>query len=161
MKRYGMFKALICSENEEYNYPFIPEKCFFVKVGSIILLSFILAYLLINPPINPPGIIHLKSDFKIGDRVDKFGMTRLHKAVIYGKNKIVKLLVRNGCDPNATDNYGWSPLHWAKFLGRDDLCDILTEGGAREDIRSTSDWFVFRKGSLPGDLKGRYYSPED
>jgi len=71
------------------------------------------------------------------------------------------LLIRNGCDPDRVDAYGWSPLHWANFLKRDDLSDILVKGGAKQDIRTTTDWFVFRKGSLPGDLKERHYSLED
>ncbi len=151
-----MFKALICSGHNEYNYPLIPEKYFSLKIVSILLLSVVFVYLIANPPVPGSGIIQLKGDFKIEDRVDKFGMTRLHKAVILGKTKIVKLLIRNGCDPDRVDDYGWSPLHWANFLKRDDLSDILVRGGAKQDIRTTTNWFVFRKGSFPGDLKVRH-----
>ena len=150
-----MFKALICSGHNEYNYPIIPEKYFSLKIAGIFFLSAIFVYLLIKPPVPASGIIQLKGDFKIESGVDKFGMTRLHKAVILGKTKIVKLLIRNGCDPDSIDDYGWSPLHWANFLKRGDLADILIKGGAKQDIRTTTDWFVFRKGSLPGDIKAR------
>ncbi len=155
MKRHGMFKALICGGTEEYNYPFIREKYLPLKILSLTLLSSILGYLLIYPPVTGPGIVNLRGDFKIEENADKFGMTRLHRAVIRGNEKIVKLLIRNGTDPDTTDKYGWSSLHWANFLGRDDLSEILVRGGAREDIRTTSDWYVFRKGSLPKDLRRR------
>ena len=148
-----MFKALICGGIEEYNYPLIPEKYINLKISSLILLTFVFGYLLINTPVPEPGVIQLTGDFKIEQKIDKFGLTRLHRAVIRGKENIVILLIRNGADPDATDNYGWSPLHWANFLGRDDLSEILVAGGARQDNRTTSDWFVFRKGSLPEDLR--------
>jgi len=155
MRRYGMFKALICNGHNEYNYPLIPEKYFSLKIVSFLLLSVIFGYLTINPPVPVSGIVQLKGDFKIENRVNRFGITRLHKAVILSKTKIVKLLIRNGCDLDMVDDYGWSPLHWANFLKKGDLVDILIKGGAKQDIRTTTDWFVFRKGSLPGDLKAR------
>ena len=156
MKRLGMFKALICSGTEEYGFPFIPEKYRFFKWSALILLISVFGYLLINPPVRVSENIRLKNTNKFDARVDEFGMTRLHRAVIRGKTNIVKLLLRNGADPDAVDNYGWSSLHWSSFLKRDNLSRILISGGAREDVRSTADWFVFRKGSIPGDLiKGR------
>ena len=155
MRKHGMFKALICGETEEYSFPFIKEKYLPLKILSFIFLSCLIGYLLIYPPVAGQGIIDLRGDFKIEENADKFGMTRLHRAVIRGKGEIIKLLIRNGTDPDSTDNYGWSSLHWSNFLGRDDLSEILVKGGASEDIRTTSDWYVFRKGCLPEDLRRR------
>ena len=161
MKRYGMFKALICGNSEEYNFPFIREKYFLLKISILLLFSSIAGYLLINPPVPEPGTIYLSGDYKIEENADRFGMTRLHRAVIRGNEKIVKLLIKNGMDPDLTDNYGWSSLHWANFLGRDDLSGILIRGGADKNIRTTADWYTFGKGSLPGDLRNHSYSSSD
>lgn len=148
-----MFKAIICGRDEEYNYPFIPEKYFLLKIVSLIFLASTLSYLLIDTPVVGSGVIQLTGDFKIEEKIDEFGLTRLHRAVIHGKENIVILLVRNGADPDATDNYGWSSLHWANFLKNDDIVKVLIANNASKDLRSTADWFIFKKGSLPEDVR--------
>lgn len=156
MRRAGMFKAVICDEKEEYGFPFIAEKFLALKKIFLLLLLIIFVYALINPPLPSPEINLVIDDPVMPERVDKFGMSRLHRAVINGNINIVKILIRNGAGINKTDNYGWSSLHWASFLGRNDLREILISNGARRDLRSTSDWFVFKKGSLPDEVKRKF-----
>lgn len=148
-----MFKAVVLDENEEYSFPFISEKYLLIKRIILLLLLILLGYLLIEPPLTSPDIKLVLEDPRIPERIDEFGMTRLHRAVVTGNCTGVKLLLRNGVEVDKTDNYGWSPLHWANFIGRDDLSDLLISNGARTDIRSTADWFVFKKGSLPCEVR--------
>ena len=156
MKRIGMFKAVICDEKEEYGFPFITEKFLVLKKTLLLMLLIMLVYVVIKPPLPSPEVNLVINDSVIPERVDEFGMTRLHRAVIRGNINIIKILIRNGAGLNKTDNYGWSPLHWAGFLGREDLMEILISNGARRDLRSTSDWFVFKKGSLPDEVKRKF-----
>ena len=156
MRKIGMFKAVICDENEEYGFPFIIEKFLALKKALLLLLLIIFVYVVIRSPFPPPEINYVIKGPVMPERVDEFGMTRLHRAVINGNINIIKILIRNGVGLNRTDNYGWSSLHWASFLGREDLMEILISNGARRDLRSTSDWFVFKKGSLPDEVKRKF-----
>lgn len=151
-----MFKAVICDDREEYGFPFIAEKFITLKKALLLILLILFVYVVIKPPLPPPDINLVIDGPVIPERVNEFGMTRLHRAVINGKINIVKILIRNGAGINDTDNYGWSSLHWAGFMGRDDLMEILISNGARRDLRSTSDWFVFKKGSLPGEVRRKF-----
>ncbi len=151
-----MFKAVICDESEEYGFPFIVEKFLVLKKALLLLLLIIFVYFVIRPPLPPPEIYLVIDGPAMPERVDESGMTRLHRAVINGNIHAVKILIRYGAGLNRTDNYGWSSLHWANFLGREDLMEILISNGARRDLRSTSDWFVFKKGSLPDEVKRKF-----
>lgn len=156
MRRIGMFKAVICDDMEEYGFPFITEKFLILKKALFLLLLILFVYVVIRPPLPLPEINLIIDGPVMPERVDKFGMTRLHRAVINGNIKIIKILIRNGAGLNKTDNYGWSSLHWASFLGREDLMEILLSNGARRDLRSTSDWFVFKNGSTPEEVKRKF-----
>ena len=148
-----MFKAVIVDDNEEYSFPFISEKYLLIKRIILLLLLVLLGYLITEPPLSSPDIKLVIKDAGIPERINKFGMSGLHRAVIKGNVRVVKILIRNGAGLDRTDKYGWSPLHWANFLGRRDLSELLILNGARRDIRSTADWFVFKSGSLPEEVK--------
>lgn len=55
----------------------------------------------------------------------KNGRTLLHKAVIHGCPKVLKVLLDAGVDPNARDITSYTPLHIATILERWDLIEIL------------------------------------
>ncbi|KAK8169729.1 ankyrin repeat protein, partial [Phyllosticta citrichinensis] len=54
------------------------------------------------------------------------------------KADIVKLLLRNGADPNSTNHEGFTRLHLAASLGRPDIIQELLERGADPSLRSDS-----------------------
>lgn len=57
---------------------------------------------------------------------DRCGFTPLHYAVYSGNLAVVKLLVENGADVNATDYCGYAPIHVAvDFLHDQEGADIL------------------------------------
>ncbi len=153
MNGYGMFKAVICDEGNEYTFPFYPgpEKI----VRWILILVFIFSlfvFSIFTPVLTDMFIRPVETNNIIKDQIDGYGMTKLHRAVIKGNLNVLKILIRNGLDINKTDDYGWTPLHWAKFLSREDFIAILIANGAREDLKSTRDWFIYKKGSLANDI---------
>jgi len=156
MKRYGLFKAVICDGAGEYSFPAIPEKYLVVKWPCFLLLVFTLAYLLWKPPLIKTGPLQLDRFPPLDEKIDQSGMTGLHRAVIRGKKNIVRIWLRNGANPDAADRYGWTPLHWARFLGMDGMADILIRSGARENRLSTSRWYRFPRGSRPEDVRGPF-----
>ena len=156
MKRYGLFKAVICDGSAEYCFPLIPEKHLALKrIISLLLLSGLL-YLVLNPPLFQPGPVPLGQAVPLTEKRDSSGRTGLHRAVIRGSRSVVSLWLRRGADPDAGDRYGWTPLHWASFLGRDDLAELLRRGGARNDIPSTKCWWRYPSGSLPDDVRDSF-----
>jgi len=153
MKRAGMFKGVIYDEFEEHSYPFISEKNLTIKRTIFVILLMALGYFIFKPPMFLSEIKLAFTDPGIPERIDEFGMSALHRAVIRGNARIVKILIRHGSEIDRTDRYGWSSLHWAYFLGKDELLKILISNGADQDLRSTADWFVFKSGSLPKEVR--------
>ena len=47
------------------------------------------------------------------DTRDEFGCTALHIAALVGSLEIIKILLENGSDINATNKDGWNALHYA------------------------------------------------
>ena len=153
LSRQGMFRAVVVDEGNEYSFPFIPERFLRIKRGLVLVLTALAVYLALHPPLISPRLNRPAGDYSFPDRVDEYGMGRLHRAVIAGNAGVALRLIRHGVNINAADEYGWTPLHWAYFLGREDLARMLTEAGAKHDVRSGKDWFTFRKGSLPEEVK--------
>ena len=63
--------------------------------------------------------------------LDDTGESPLHGAASSGQATVVRLLLRNGADPNihASDT-GMTPLHWASGWGNLSVVRALVEGGA-------------------------------
>jgi uncharacterized protein len=61
----------------------------------------------------------------------------LHAAVANKQFHIVKLLLKNGANVNATQSGGWTSLHEAALLGETSIVQLLIESGA--DISVTKD----------------------
>ena len=57
------------------------------------------------------------------------GSNGLHIASKYGKDQIIKILLRNGLDINQVDNFGKNSLHIAAKFGRYFAAQILIENG--------------------------------
>jgi hypothetical protein len=83
------------------------------------------------------------------DMRDAYGNTPLHIAAASGQGKAVKLLIQEGCDPNAPDRVAQTPLHLACLGGHKDVICALLKGGARTEqviqnnIRSTQSHCTF------------------
>jgi len=153
MNRNGMFKAVICSDTEEYSFPFIKEKFLFFKNFILAGLISLMVFLIFNPPIRFSKLEISFEPYRIKEKVDSFGTNVLHRVVIDGKVGVLNILIRNGFNLNLTDKYGWTALHWANFLGKTQMVKTLIENGARTDIESTKGWFIFKKGSVPADVR--------
>lgn len=58
------------------------------------------------------------------------GDTLLHSASQWGREGIVRLLLKNGADVNAVNKYGQSPLHYACVFGHQNIKQLLINKGA-------------------------------
>lgn len=55
----------------------------------------------------------------------------LQNAVILGDLNMVKILLKDGVNPNHVDKSGWTPLDYAKKRNRSDIENVLIASGAR------------------------------
>lgn len=60
---------------------------------------------------------------------DDRGFTVLHVAALYGRIKVVDLVLELGADPNAQDLCGCSPLHYAATRGHQNVLLLLLHSG--------------------------------
>ncbi len=154
MNKYGMFKAVVCDERTEYSFPAGRGNERIIGGIFLFLLVFsIFSFMEFTPDIVKIFISPTEINISIKDNIDDYGISKLHRAVIKGNMRVFKILIKNKFDINRSDNYGWTALHWAKFLSRSEFIKILLDNGARKDLRTTKDWFVYKKGSLPEDIK--------
>ncbi len=69
----------------------------------------------------------------------------IQSAATAGHEKIVKMLLVNGADPNVREQYGYTPLHTAAQRGDEEMIRTLLYGGADMAIKGND-------GKLPLDL---------
>ncbi len=69
----------------------------------------------------------------------------LQSAAAAGHEKIVKMLLQNGADPNVREQGGYTPLHAAAQNGNEEMIRTLLYGGADMGLKSND-------GKLPLDL---------
>lgn len=75
------------------------------------------------------------------------GWTPLHFATILERKKVVRLLLKNGADPNLGDRRGRTPLHFANEGGDSSMPLLLVEWGARlDDVSHVQDDESSREG---------------
>lgn len=76
--------------------------------------------------------------------------TPLLLASYRGHKAIVKLLLEQGADVNATNRFGMTPLHWASMEGKVDIVELLLEQGpninATTKVEETSLHFASSQG---------------
>jgi len=64
------------------------------------------------------------------------GRTALHKAAIYNREAVARVLLEHGADVNAQDKYKRTPLHWAAYHNREAVARVLLEQGADVNARN-------------------------
>lgn len=79
----------------------------------------------------------LKANRQIVASRDRGGSTLLHLAAGRGHTSVVRLLLDNGADPNATDSAGGKPLHAAATGGYPEVVELLLDHKA--DINATNE----------------------
>ncbi|TGL17935.1 hypothetical protein EHQ46_15885 [Leptospira yanagawae] len=83
----------------------------------------------------------------------------LHIPSLYGRTKIVKLLLENGADPNRKDKYDFTPLSKAKASKSEkkyDVIQLLLEYGAISDHISSKQYSSKLKAVIVKDKKKSY-----
>ena len=73
------------------------------------------------------------------------GDTPLHSASQWGHEEIVKLLIENGANVNATNKHGQSPLHYSCLFSHKGIQELLISRGANIDAQDN-------KGRTPKEL---------
>ncbi|EKX53848.1 hypothetical protein GUITHDRAFT_57314, partial [Guillardia theta CCMP2712] len=68
------------------------------------------------------------------DRRDAHGNTPLMVASQNGHKRLVKMILRNGADPNATNHQGNTALHFATAYGYNTLSKYLMSKGADDTL---------------------------
>jgi len=94
-------------------------------------------YLNMDKPPYPPNTDNLddvvkliESGIDINTKYDQFEETLFHYASRHGHIDIVKYLISNGADVNATDQYLNTPLHDAARSGNIQIIKLLLDSGA-------------------------------
>ncbi len=147
-----MFKGMVCDKINEYSYPKLYNESWNKKIITLWALAMVFSLILWKFP-SPEYKINCNKEIQgLIERVDEFGMTNLHRAVLKGDVKIIKKLLKYNTDVNKTDLYGWSALHWARFIKKSNIEKILTDNGAKKGLPSTRDWFIYMKGTIPADI---------
>ena len=86
------------------------------------------------------------------------GTTSLHSAAYRGNAVVVRILLRNGANPNLIDGRGWIPLHQAVDQGHFAVVEILIEAGSDVNSRmldsgyTALDWADIRQWPKVADL---------
>ena len=63
--------------------------------------------------------------------VDKYGITALHIASIWGYSEIVKILIEAGTNVNVVNVDGRTALQRASFFGYSEIVKMLEKAGAK------------------------------
>lgn len=65
------------------------------------------------------------SSSNINHKEPRNGHSPLFTAVVNGKMKFAKLLLKHGADPNIETNAGYTPIHMACVRKRNDILEVL------------------------------------
>lgn len=89
------------------------------------------------------------------DKKDGQGETRLYRAVRQGSAREVKKLLRQGADPDITNDQGLTPLHHAAYWGETEIVQLLLEAGAKPDADNGRGWTPLHSAAMSGGYKAR------
>jgi hypothetical protein len=155
LNRRGMTRAYARIRGQEFVYPPLPEpkrrvsRVYIIALATALLVSAGMItwnYLAGGVPREPAY-----SGTSIHHQ-DRYGLSRLHQAVIKGDMNKVKRLLQWGFDIDDRDAYGWTPLHWAVFKGDAPICRCLMDRGAQVHSQTRRQWFKYPAGLTPLDL---------
>lgn len=65
---------------------------------------------------------------------DSIGMTALHTAVQWGRQHVIKLLLKHKANFEIARNDGWTPLHSATRSGDEAMVELLLSAGAKANV---------------------------
>ena len=90
-----------------------------------------------------PEVLEMLLEFypssKIFDVPDHSNLTPLHLASIRGSKSMVRSLLENGANPNASDETGRTPLHFTTFAESKIIADELIHHGADVNMKTKID----------------------
>jgi hypothetical protein len=151
----GMTRAYAKIGGHEFVYPMMPEpkrrvkKVYIIALGIAILVSAAITIWNRSTDAAPGEPAYSGTSIRHKDR---YGLSRLHHAVIEGDIGKVKRLLQWGFDIDDRDAYGWTPLHWAVFKGDAPICRCLMDRGAQVHSQTRRQWFKYPAGLIPLDL---------
>lgn len=149
LARKGMTRAYLKIGSREFIYPSIlaprkrTNKSYIVLLG--IAVSVAAGAMIWNHGFTRDVDEPIFSGTSIRYR-DQYGLGRLHRAVINGKQNRIKQLLDWGFEVNSQDQYGWTPLHWAVFKGDANICRRLLDRGAQVVVKTGKKWFKYPAG---------------
>ena len=65
-----------------------------------------------------------------------FGWTALHRAIMFNRIDVIKLLLHEGADVNRQNNRKDTPLHYAARYNYTEVARLLIQNGADVNIRN-------------------------
>lgn len=78
----------------------------------------------------------VSADPELADVKNIYGLTPLHRSALYGRTKVVEILIGKGADINAKDQlYGDTPLHKAVWNGHIETVKFLVSKGANVNAK--------------------------
>ena len=90
-----------------------------------------------------PDVLEMLLEFypssKVFDVQDHSKLTPLHLASIRGSKSMVRSLLENGANPNASDKTGRTPLHFTTFAESKIIADELIHHGADVNMKTKID----------------------
>ncbi len=67
-------------------------------------------------------------------RDEKYGLTPLDLAVIYGRVGLIHTFIKNGATPNEIDNHSMTPVHYAILTGQIEVVNALFSGDSPVNV---------------------------
>merc|ERR1712166_803464 len=85
--------------------------------------------------------------------MDRNRLSPLHKAVIFNKVQVAKVLLEADADVNALDRFGNTPLHKASYKNNSEMTELLIAAGADVTAKNTDGIIAFADTDVRADIK--------
>ena len=101
-----------------------------------------------------PTVVKLfvESGMSVHTAVSQYGFMALSAAARYGHLSVVRYLVGQGLDVNATENDGTTALHSAAWKGHLSVVRYLVEQGADVKAKNNDSWTALHEAAMSGHL---------